>query len=224
MSTITWIPEKDIVAAARMFAGIRPSCIIQRVPIDQNCNAVQTSRAILILDAICGTWTKKVGICFQEEGMSLPKMPLEASCRSCLVGSWRNALEQGKSPFSADPMVPAERFHPTLWARAILTGEPYPIRAQITSANNQILRDQNSKISVEALRKLDFSVTMDLFMTPTAELSDIVLPAVSWLERGGLRGHPDIPTLFPFSIEPSSLFMSDGMTINSLLNFLREWN
>jgi anaerobic selenocysteine-containing dehydrogenase len=87
--------------------------------------------------------------------------------------------------------------HPNLWARAILTGKPYPIRAQITDGNNQILRDQDSKTVVEALKKLEFSVTMDLFMTPSAELSDIVLPALSWLERDGLRGHPGYPYLTP---------------------------
>ena len=50
---------------------------------------------------------------------------------------------------------------------------------------------------VKALKKLEFSATMDLFMTPTSELSDIVLPAVSWLERDGLRGHPGYPYLIP---------------------------
>ena len=61
MSEITWVPEKDIVSAARMFAGARPSCIVQRVPIDQNCNAVQTSRAIFIMNAICGNLDRKGG-------------------------------------------------------------------------------------------------------------------------------------------------------------------
>jgi anaerobic selenocysteine-containing dehydrogenase len=46
ISEITWIPEKDIRTAARIFAETKPSCIIQRVPIDQSCNAVQTSREI----------------------------------------------------------------------------------------------------------------------------------------------------------------------------------
>jgi len=100
-------------------------------------------------------------------------------------------------PTISGPDGPGKIVHPFFWAKAVLTGDPYPIRAQITGANNQVLRDQDSKTVVKALKQLEFSVTMDLFMTPTAEFSDVVLPAVSWLERDGLRGHPGYPYLIP---------------------------
>ena len=40
--------------------------------------------------------------------------------------------------------------------------------------------------------KLDFMVCADLFMTPTAELADIVLPAASWPEIDQLAGLPTV--------------------------------
>ena len=40
--------------------------------------------------------------------------------------------------------------------------------------------------------KLDFMVCADLFMTPTAELADIVLPAASWPELDQLAGLPTV--------------------------------
>ncbi|MFC2047387.1 molybdopterin-dependent oxidoreductase, partial [Chloroflexota bacterium] len=54
VSKITWIPESDIEKAARMFAITKPSCLCQRVSLDQSYNSVQSSRATLILTAICG--------------------------------------------------------------------------------------------------------------------------------------------------------------------------
>jgi anaerobic selenocysteine-containing dehydrogenase len=42
----------------------------------------------------------------------------------------------------------------------------------------------------EAINSLDYLVVMDLFMTPTAEMADIVLPAASWLEIDQLLGVP----------------------------------
>ncbi len=39
----------------------------------------------------------------------------------------------------------------------------------------------------EALKKLDFIVTVDLFMTPTAQYADVVLPAATFLEKDGIR-------------------------------------
>jgi len=40
--------------------------------------------------------------------------------------------------------------------------------------------------------KLDFVVCADLFMTPTAELADIVLPAASWPELDEIAGLPTV--------------------------------
>ena len=197
MSEITWIPEKDIVSAARMFAGARPSCIVQRVPIDQNCNAVQTSRAIFIMNAICGNLDRKGGNLLPRAGDVLNENAVRAQMDKLPREVLEKRIGAREMPMISGPDGPGKIVHPSFWAKAVLTGNPYPIRAQITSANNQILRDQDSKAVVRALRKLEFSATMDLFMTPTSEFSDIVLPAVSWLERDGLRGHPGYPYLIP---------------------------
>ena len=42
-----------------------------------------------------------------------------------------------------------------------------------------------SQASAEALRKLDFLVVHDLFLTETARLANVVLPAASWAETAG---------------------------------------
>jgi hypothetical protein len=60
------------------------------------------------------------------------------------------------------PDAPPENIHPTLWAKAVRKGEPHPIQAQITSARNGIVGDQNTGVIEEAFRKLDFMVTMIL--------------------------------------------------------------
>jgi anaerobic selenocysteine-containing dehydrogenase len=39
----------------------------------------------------------------------------------------------------------------------------------------------------DALKRLDFVAVVDLFMTPTAEYADIVLPAATFLEKDGVR-------------------------------------
>jgi anaerobic selenocysteine-containing dehydrogenase len=45
----------------------------------------------------------------------------------------------------------------------------------------------DTKQWINALSKLDFIVTVDLFMTPTAQLSDVVLPAATFLEKESMR-------------------------------------
>ena len=70
---------------------------------------------------------------------------------------------------------------------AMLTGEPYPIRALIGFGNNMLTQELNARRGREALASLDFHVHMDMFETPTARMADIILPAASGWECGGLR-------------------------------------
>jgi anaerobic selenocysteine-containing dehydrogenase len=206
VSEITWIPEEDIRAAARMFAQTRPSCICQRVAVDQNLNAVQTSRAILILRALCGDdFDIKGGNLLPGEKNIVGEFPhwKMASKLPRQVTAKRIGAEE--IPLSSGADAEFTMVHPSLLAKAIATGEPYKVRALITSAHNQLVTDTDTKMIEQGLRKLDFSVITELFMTPTAELYDIVLPATCWLENDGLRGHPGYPYVTPIShkvVEP----------------------
>jgi anaerobic selenocysteine-containing dehydrogenase len=71
---------------------------------------------------------------------------------------------------------------PSLW-EAILHGNPYPVKAMMVMAANPALICANSNVVQEALTKLDFLAVADIFMSPTAELADIVLPACTFLEQ-----------------------------------------
>ena len=205
VSQITWIPEKDIVAAARMFATIKPSCLCQRVPLDHSCNAVQTSRATFILTSICGNLDVKGGNPLPgphplkvETSLLLKADEIPQQIREKRIGAKEIPILSGADTIRGF-------VHPTLWTDAVMTGKPYPVKALIAMGNNWVVARQNSKRSWEALKKLDFMVVLDLFMTPTAELADIVLPACSWLERDGARGHSGHPYVIPIAhraIEP----------------------
>jgi thiosulfate reductase/polysulfide reductase chain A len=75
---------------------------------------------------------------------------------------------------------------------AMLYGEPYRVRAFLVFGNNTLTTYANVNLVYQALMKLDFMVCADLFMTPTAELADIVLPAASWPELNQICALPTI--------------------------------
>jgi thiosulfate reductase/polysulfide reductase chain A len=58
--------------------------------------------------------------------------------------------------------------------------------------NNTLTTYANTNLVYQALMKLDYMVCADLFMTPTAELADIVLPAASWPELNEIAALPTI--------------------------------
>jgi len=66
---------------------------------------------------------------------------------------------------------------------AILTGKPYLVKAMIVQAANPALTWPDSGKVRRALEELELLVVSDMFMTPTAKLADIFLPAAAFLER-----------------------------------------
>ncbi|AOW80909.1 formate dehydrogenase subunit alpha [Halodesulfurarchaeum formicicum] len=56
---------------------------------------------------------------------------------------------------------------------------------------NPVLSEPNSNEVEANLKELQFMVAQDIFMTETAKLADVVLPATSWVERGGTVTNTD---------------------------------
>jgi len=73
------------------------------------------------------------------------------------------------------------------FCRAVLEGEPYRVRALMSFGTNFVVSQGDSGRNRAALQALDFHVHVDMFMNPTAEQADIVLPASMPWEREALR-------------------------------------
>ncbi len=58
-----------------------------------------------------------------------------------------------------------------------------PIEMLWNSCRNLVRQDTNSTLLIENMRKIDFIVTVDLFLTDTACESDLVLPATTFFEN-----------------------------------------
>ncbi len=144
-------------------------------------NGINNIRAVACLDAILGALDREGGNRlvegFKANHLTLyDEIPLEHL-----------------GPIGADRFPVLYGFrqecHTMTGINTILSGEPYPIRAMILTAANPALTNPNTLKVREALDSLDLFVVRDLFMTPTAELADYVLPAASFLERVELHTH-----------------------------------
>ena len=71
----------------------------------------------------------------------------------------------------------------TLMAKEITTPGPGRLRALFVSAGNPVLSVPNGEELAAAMRELDLSVAIDLYMSETAQQADYVLPATTFLER-----------------------------------------
>jgi anaerobic selenocysteine-containing dehydrogenase len=169
---ITRVKASDIREVAELYATVKPALIREGNGIDQYSNAVQTTRAIAMLEAITGNIDGEGGNVFFPFPVLTPVTPPPDVKR-----------------LSADmyPLYPSVPF--PVFADAVLTGNPYIPRALIINHSNTLLIHANSNRTRQALDKIEFIVVCDIFKTATAELADIILPEASPFERYGFRGY-----------------------------------
>jgi len=183
---ITWVPAEKIRAAARLFATTRPAMLEWGCAIEHTPKCIQTVRALSMLPALTGNIDVPGGWVFGMKGIGrFPSLieNLTPEMNAKRLGADRFKLLGGEG---AD--LPAAHI-PTM-LQAMREGRPYPVKAFLVFGNNTLTTYANTKLVYESLMKLDFMVCADLFMTPTAELADIVLPAAAWPELDQIAGLP----------------------------------
>jgi anaerobic selenocysteine-containing dehydrogenase len=185
---ITWVAADKIRAAARLFARTKPAMMEWGCAIEHTPNCIQTVRAISLLPALTGNVDVPGGWVFGMHGIGrfpslIENLTPEANAKRLGADCFKLLGGEG-----AD--LPAAHI-PTL-LQAMREGKPYPVKAFLVFGNNTLTTYANSKLVYESLMKLDFMLCADLFMTPTAELADIVLPAASWPELDQVAGLPTV--------------------------------
>ena len=185
VAEITWVPEASIREAARLYAQNKPACIGSGAGgITHNTNAFQAHRAITLLPAITGNLDipgghvsyipllRERGVMAAQYDRPFGKLSEEQIKKRLGASNFGILMHQGY--FIAHPSG--------VWP-AIMEGKPYPVKAMLGIATNSIVCTEDANTVREALMKLDFFAASDLFMTPTTDVADIVLPAAHWSER-----------------------------------------
>lgn len=199
---ITWLEPDQIRAAARMYAMNKPGCIQWGCTWDQIGRASTTgSHALALLRAVCGNLDVPGGdgmpgpalnFLTDEELELNERLPEEQKGKQ--IGSDRFKLTtwpgyqliSDNAKRTWGKTLPSEWFceaHGPSVFKAILTGDPYQIRGLICNATNPVNSYGDAKMTLAALKKVEFLVTVDYWMTPTALFSDYVFPAAGALER-----------------------------------------
>jgi anaerobic selenocysteine-containing dehydrogenase len=195
---ITWVPAEQVLEAARMYATTKPACIQDGNSIDDDINSVQTARAIAILRAITGNLSIPGGeVDYAPMTLGTVRYFGKSDQGTDFMLSGKMTDEQRKKRLGSDlgllPLPMTQFVQPQILVKAILTEKPYPVKVLCIHANNPLITWSNVQEAHNALMKLDFLYVAEQFMTPTAELADIVLPVTTYLEVD------DIMTRAPFA-------------------------
>lgn len=167
VAAITGLDPHAIVELARQYACNKPSLIKIADGINRNRNGGQNVRAICALPALTGQYGMRGGgLGYSTSGYLQWSMPRRDNCPP--PGRKVNMNRLG----------------------AALLGEATnpPIKSLFVFGANPATSSPNAGKIVDGMKRDDlFTVVHELFMTDTAELADIVLPATSQLEHVDLH-------------------------------------
>ena len=222
MAATTWVAADRIRAAARAYARAQPAAIAWGNPVEQTAHSFDTARALICLMAVCGNLDVAGGNIHASE----PKiLGLGKFVRADVMPSKRTEMLHAHHETIPRLMtVP-----PAYFRRAILQSVPYPAAAAYIQCANPMLAYADSRQTFEALMKLDFMAVSEIFMTPTAALADVVLPAATQFEFNDI-GHYGLGHGFilarPRVVEPPSECWPDIKILNELgktLTRVSDW-
>ena len=183
---ITGVPREKLNEAARIYATQKPSTILYAMGITQHTHGTDNVIATANLAMLTGNVGRP------STGVN----PLRGQNNvqgACDVGALPNVYTGYQAV--TDPNLQKkfeDAWGVSLNPKAGLTlSEIFPaahegqIKAMYLIGENPMLSDPDSNHIEEALEKLEFFVVQDMFLTETALMADVVLPAASFAEKDG---------------------------------------
>lgn len=175
------LEEEEIRKIARLLGTEKPWGMLIGVATDQNPNGCQLVQAICSLAAITGNLDIPGGTILGTH------MQFDMNAASPLP----EELQQKTIGWKEYPILPVllNTTHPDITLEALETDKPYPVKMAWIDSTNLLSPTCSAqpKRWKDALKRMDFVVAKDVFMTPTImALADVVLPVASWAEHDGI--------------------------------------
>ena len=187
VSEITGAPPEAIVRAARFYAKSPSSAIVYSMGITQHSHGTNNVSACADLALLCGQLGRSGAGLYPLRGQN----NVQGACDMGVLADFYPGSVSVHDPG-------AIRFIEEAWGTSALpmgmgmTAEAMPVAAAAgdlrflyVMGEDLVNSDSSSSRGRRELENLDFMVVQDIFMTETAEMADLVLPAAAWAEKEG---------------------------------------
>lgn len=183
---LTGVPKEKIARASRMYANAKNALIYYTLGITQHSNGTGNVLALANLVLAAG----KIG----REGSGLNPLRGQSNVQgACDVGAlpeyypgYQKVTDE-KNREKFEKLWGVRLSEKTGLAATEMTeaADAEKIKAMYIMGENPLLSDPDINYTREAFEKLEFLVVQDIFMSETAELADVVLPASCFAEKDG---------------------------------------
>ncbi len=177
---ITGLSADQITGLARAYAATKPACIDHGNGLEHAPACNNAVRAIAILMAITGNLDKPGGDIFPTRGGRT--FPKSVHLRQRYTQEWVDKLVGPEFPKAFQPWIEGTSSAYYRIFDSVLTEKPYPIRTIVAPGTQPTVSTRGSKNVVEALKKVDFYVVIDVMHTADLNYADVVIPVSTMYE------------------------------------------
>jgi formate dehydrogenase alpha subunit len=183
---ITGVPADEIRRAALVYGGAKRAAIIYAMGITQHTTGVDNVMTLANLAMMTGNIGKAGGGVNPLRGQNNVQGACDVGALPDVYPGYQSVADKEKRKFFEElwgrklPALPGltavEMFE------SALRGD---IKMMYIMGENPVLSEPDVKHTIKAIKNLDFLVVQDIFMTETAALADVVLPAAAFPEKRG---------------------------------------
>jgi anaerobic selenocysteine-containing dehydrogenase len=188
---VTWVPADTIRELARAYAGTRPAALDWGNALDGTISSFQFGRALSILRALGGNLGRPGGEIDWAPAPVVPPGSRDLNAPDAVASELRArrlGAEENTLPIYYSGL-------PQKTVKAILHADPYHVEALFVPGCGMLQSFSGSGEVRRALAQVGFCVVSDWFLTPTAEMADIVLPVTTYLEMDAIHICEVAPTV-----------------------------
>ncbi len=183
---ITGIPKQDIIKAARMYGTSRRAGIFYTMGITQHACGTDNVRAIANLATLTGNIGREFTGVNPLRGQNNVQGASDAACLPNVYPGYQRvddpAIRQKFEQAWGVELSPKPGLTATEMINEAADGK---LKALYIMGENPIITDPNMHHTIKALNTLELLVVQDIFMTETAAMADVILPATCSFEKNG---------------------------------------
>jgi len=186
VAQITGLPKQDIIKAARLYGTSRKAGIFYTMGITQHACGTDNVRAIANLATLTGNIGREFTGVNPLRGQNNVQGASDAACLPNVYPGYQKVddpiVQKKFEQAWGVELSPKPGLTATEMINAAADGK---LKAMYIMGENPIITDPNMHHTIQALNSLEFLVVQDIFMTETAQLADVILPATCSFEKDG---------------------------------------
>ncbi len=186
VSKITGVPAEDIRKAARIYAGAESASLIYSMGITQHTTGTDNVLSTANLAMLTGNIGKENAGVNPLRGQS----NVQGACDMGALPNVYSGYQAVTDPQTREKFAKAwgvelpDKVGLTV-VEILNAAYEGKVKGIFIMAENPAMSDPDLNHAREALKRTEFLVVSDIFMTETAELADVVLPGVTFVEKDG---------------------------------------